>query len=349
MFALCSLCVVEEWYQYLPGGILVKTATLQNGHTQNGHKTFCYQNGHNQNSHTAFGQNSHRGRITTKTATLHLVKTATEGGSLPKRPHCIWSKATEGCSLPKRPHYSKMATETETLNMIPERGRITTKTAILLQNGHRGRATTKTTTIAKQPQHESLPKTATLSTPCQSQSSRNHVCHVRRKIQMSDVGFVKIIIIWCLRLPIGRRRVKSIWEDCSQQSRTWYDCGRNDVPFQPMVNDEQEIDGLVWDCGGSSALDYAIGVFMPSIFQCMFAVNSATHDYGTRQKDHYKVPKVKLEVVKNAVRYRGVIIWNMILQNIDIATSLQTFKFHLRQGILSTLITSVSPNESWHS
>ena len=45
----------------------------------------------------------------------------------------------------------------------------------------------------------------------------------------------------------------------------------------------------------------------------------------------------------------GVIIWNMILQNIDIATSLQSFKFHLRQGILSTLITSVSPNEMWHS
>ena len=44
--------------------ILVKTATLQNGH-----KTFCYQNGHNQNGHTAFGQNGHRGRITTKTAT----------------------------------------------------------------------------------------------------------------------------------------------------------------------------------------------------------------------------------------------------------------------------------------
>ena len=44
-------------------------------------------------------------------------------------------------------------------------------------------------------------------------NSRQHVCHVRRKIQMSDVGFVKIIIIWCLRLPIGRRRVKSIQED----------------------------------------------------------------------------------------------------------------------------------------
>ena len=42
----------------------------------------------------------------------------------------------------------------------------------------------------------------------------------------------------------------------------------------------------------------------------------------------------------------GVIIWNMILQNIDITTSLQTFKFHLRQGILSTLIPSVSSNDS---
>ena len=48
--------------------------------------------------------------------------------------------------------------------------------------------------------------------------SRQHVCHVRRKIQMSDVGFVKIIIIWCLRLPIGRRRVKSIREDCKTTS-----------------------------------------------------------------------------------------------------------------------------------
>ena len=96
-----------------------------------------------------------------------------------------------------------------------------------------------------------------------------------------------------------------------------------------MVNDGQEIDGLVWDCGGSSAIDYAIGVFMPSIFQCMFAVNSATRDYGTRQKDHYKLPKVKLEVVKNAVCYQGVtvIIWNLILQNIDIATSLRHSHF----------------------
>ena len=82
--------------------------------------------------------------------------------------------------------------------------------------------------------------------------------------------------------------------------------------------------------------------YIPSIFQCMFVVNRATHEYGTRQKDHYKVPKSKLQVVKNSVRYRGVTLWNMILQNIDIATYLQTYKFHVRQGILSTLITYCS-------
>ena len=91
--------------------------------------------------------------------------------------------------------------------------------------------------------------------------------------------------------------------------------------------------------------DYAICLFMfklyhglmPSIFQCMLAVNSATHDYGTRQGDHYKVPKVKLDDVKNSVRYRGVIIWNMNLRNIDITTSLQSS--------LNNDSTSIPPNQ----
>ena len=62
-----------------------KTATLY--WSKRPHREDHYQNGQ-----TAFGQNGHTGRITTKTATLHLVKTATKGGSLQKRPHCIWSK-----------------------------------------------------------------------------------------------------------------------------------------------------------------------------------------------------------------------------------------------------------------
>ena len=45
--------------------------------------------------------------------------------------------------------------------------------------------------------------------------SRQHVCFVRRRIQMSDVEFVKIISIWCLSVQFGRRSMKSIREDCN--------------------------------------------------------------------------------------------------------------------------------------
>ena len=86
-------------------GILVKTATLQNGHTQNGHNSFGYQNGHNQNGHTV------------------LVKTATQGGSLPKRPNCIWSKRPQ-----REDHYQNGHTA---FGQNGHKGRITTKTATL--------------------------------------------------------------------------------------------------------------------------------------------------------------------------------------------------------------------------
>ena len=43
--------------------------------------------------------------------------------------------------------------------------------------------------------------------------SRQQVCFVRRRIQMSDVEFVKIISIWCLSVQFGRRSMKSIRED----------------------------------------------------------------------------------------------------------------------------------------
>ena len=61
----CSGCGrFGEWPFWLAPWIMVQRATLQNNHTQNGHKHFCYQNGNNQNGHTAFGQNGHRTRIT---------------------------------------------------------------------------------------------------------------------------------------------------------------------------------------------------------------------------------------------------------------------------------------------
>ena len=141
--------------------ILVKTATLQNGHTHKATKRFATKT------------------ATTKTATLHLVKTATEEGSVPKRPHCIWSKRPqredhyqnghtafgqkprrgvhyqnghtiakwpqrqihltwslrEGGSLPKRPHYCKTATEGGPLPKPPLYCK-TASTRVTAKNSH---------------------------------------------------------------------------------------------------------------------------------------------------------------------------------------------------------------------
>ena len=52
--------------------------------------------------------------------------------------------------------------------------------------------------------------------------SRQHVCFVRRRIQMSDVGFVKIISIWCLSVQFGRRSMKSVREDCDDYNNYDY-------------------------------------------------------------------------------------------------------------------------------
>ena len=51
--------------------------------------------------------------------------------------------------------------------------------------------------------------------------SRQHVCFVRRRIQMSDVEFVKIISIWCLSIQFGRHSMKSIQEDCNSPWIFW--------------------------------------------------------------------------------------------------------------------------------
>ena len=74
---------------------LVKTATKGGSLPKRPHYIWSkrpQREDHYQNGHTAFGQNGRTGKTTTKTATLHLVKTATQERPLPKRPHCIWSK-----------------------------------------------------------------------------------------------------------------------------------------------------------------------------------------------------------------------------------------------------------------
>ena len=52
---------------------------------------------------------------------------------------------------------------------------------------------------------------------------------------------------------------------------------------------------------------------IPDIFQNIFMMNSDIHDHYTRQSGSYHVPKVKNNLGKWSIRYRGVIVWNTIL------------------------------------
>ena len=52
---------------------------------------------------------------------------------------------------------------------------------------------------------------------------------------------------------------------------------------------------------------------IPDIFQNIFMMNSDIHDHYTRQSGSHHVPKVKNNLGKWSIRYRGVIVWNTIL------------------------------------
>ena len=92
---------------------------------------------------------------------------------------------------------------------------------------------------------------------------------------------------------------------------------------------------------------FMIGKFMfrwyhnelPNIFYDKFEYVRNVHGYGTRQKDHLYISKVKTERGKNKITYRGPVIWNQILRAaINPLTSEAVFSKTLKQCIKMTLV-----------
>ena len=52
---------------------------------------------------------------------------------------------------------------------------------------------------------------------------------------------------------------------------------------------------------------------VPELFQTYFISNYEYHDYTTRQAHHFHIPKVKTDLAKTGIKYRGAIVWNFIL------------------------------------
>ena len=83
---------------------------------------------------------------------------------------------------------------------------------------------------------------------------------------------------------------------------------------------------------------YQLGVFMykyhkkllPNVFNNFFTYNNSVHSYYTRQSNHLHPPKVKSERTKSFVKYAGCVIWNNILQSINIHVKIPCFKKKLK-------------------
>ena len=72
---------------------------------------------------------------------------------------------------------------------------------------------------------------------------------------------------------------------------------------------------------------------LPRIYN-IFQKNSDVHDYNTRQSEMLHLPKPNTEYGKRSFRYRGALIWNDILEKLDVNIKIGTFKKNLKKHLL---------------
>ena len=94
--------------------------------------------------------------------------------------------------------------------------------------------------------------------------------------------------------------------------------------------------------------EYNVGLFMfkyhrgdcPSSLDYMFIQNTFIHNYSTRQKYNYHVPHFRLSICLGNIRYKGVVIWNKVRENINTECSYITFKSRLKHCLLFDNLTT---------
>ena len=70
-------------------------------------------------------------------------------------------------------------------------------------------------------------------------------------------------------------------------------------------------------------------------FKVKLNTNSSFHDHDTRYKDLLRKPKGRLKLFDNTVIERGIEIWNSLHESIKKATTILSFKTHLKAYILN--------------
>ena len=80
---------------------------------------------------------------------------------------------------------------------------------------------------------------------------------------------------------------------------------------------------------------------VPALLQEIFTSNEDYHNYSTRQAGHLHLPLVRTDLGKFAIKYRGALIWNDILQSgISLVISEPCFKKSLKCMLMEKYCSS---------
>ena len=77
----------------------------------------------------------------------------------------------------------------------------------------------------------------------------------------------------------------------------------------------------------------------PICLQQLFKSNKEVHTHYTRQAQHLHSMKGKSEFVYRTFVFQSVVIWNKIIENINIKVSLVRFKHSLKDFLIFNNIT----------
>ena len=74
---------------------------------------------------------------------------------------------------------------------------------------------------------------------------------------------------------------------------------------------------------------------LPPYILSKFSLNNSFHEYNTRSATNFHLPKIRTNVAKNSIYFKGPIVWNNIPTHLKNKPSSKSFKTQFKSHLLS--------------
>ena len=74
----------------------------------------------------------------------------------------------------------------------------------------------------------------------------------------------------------------------------------------------------------------------------MFKRNLDFHRYNTRNKGNFLIPKYKLSLCQQSMKFTGVKVWNYITDKVDLECNIFRFKMKLKYFLLDNDLSIIA-------